>query len=591
MFREYAEHGWVLVPIRAGGKSPSRKDWSSRDNCIANPFVASKLKAVGLAHAYSGTCALDVDDLAVARGALLEEGVDLDRLLEAPNAVRIESGSPNKAKLLYRLNEPLPSKVLALTADKRHAAQLRCATADGKTVQDLLPPSLHPENGCVYRWVGDWKCLPELPPELLAVWKEKISPAAQPGGSTAPSASESELRDLVFSHDPDCNYTDWIRLGMVIHHESAGAGWGFDLWDEWSKLAGEKYRGRADLIPHWQSFKGEGENSVTIGTLRAGRAATSDDFTDLGPLEGEEDERDPWEAQTPRFTLVHASEWANRPPPTWLVKDILPYQDLAMVYGAPGSGKSFWMLDVALAIAGAADWRSSYKTDHGAVVWLAAEAAGSMRNRIQAYIQGRSLKMEDHQFWIVGETPNLSDAVNTSSLVDTVKGVAPKLIVVDTLSAASGGANENSGEDMNMVLAACRLLHAETGALIVIIHHSGKDSSRGARGWSGLQGAVNTEIEIVHLPDSPARVAKLTKQRDAEGGVELPFQLVPVPVTMEDTSCVVEHFHTAQLAAQFDYSEPIEIGVEEEHMMALLFEYENDSHVDDIETVEFNDLL
>ena len=589
MFRDYAEHGWVLVPLREGEKAPAEKGWSQRDNCIQNPLVAHRLKAAGLAHAYSGTCALDIDDLEAAREGLAEWGVDIDLLLSAPDAVRIDSGSKNSAKLLYALDEPLPTKALVLTEEKRHAAQMRCGTADGKTVQDALPPSLHP-SGRRYRWAGagEWDELPPIPSTLLAAWKEAIGSVAGQSKAGEPKAQQQELERLLPQYDPDSNYTDWIKVGMALHHESGGAAWGFALWDDWSST-GKKYKGKADLIAHWRSF-GNSESPVTVGSLRSSTVATADDFRDLGDAQDEE-EFDPWEARRGNFTLVHASEWANRPPPTWLIKDILPYQDLAMMYGAPGSGKSFLALDMALAIAGFEDWRGEYKTDHGTVVWLAAEAAGSMRNRIQAYMQGKDIDMSMRNLWIVGETPNLSDAVNVSALTEAVKAAEPLLIVVDTLSAASGGANENSGEDMNAVLTACRLLHEETGALVLLIHHSGKDSSRGARGWSGLQGAVHTELEVIHLPDTQARMAKITKQRDAEGGVQLPFQLVPVQISMEDTSCIVDHFETAKLAVMTQYSEPLDMPVDEPHFLMQLMSYEVDGDGPELDTAEFSDLL
>lgn len=51
--------------------------------------------------------------------------------------------------------------------------EFRCGTREGLTVQDTLPPSIHPDTGRPYRWggKGDWRAIPEIPAALLAVWQ------------------------------------------------------------------------------------------------------------------------------------------------------------------------------------------------------------------------------------------------------------------------------------------------------------------------------------------------------------------------------------------------------------------------------------
>ena len=116
------------------------------------------------------------------------------------------------------------------------------------------------------------------------------------------------------------------------------------------------------------------------------------------------------------------------------------------------------------------------------------------------------------------------------------------IVVVDTLAQTTPGANENSGEDMGKALAHCKALHRATGALVVLIHHSGKDAARGARGWSGLKAACDAEIEVVRAKGS--RHARISKQKDGEDGSLLPFALSEVVVGSDEdgvdvTSCTV----------------------------------------------------
>ena len=121
-------------------------------------------------------------------------------------------------------------------------------------------------------------------------------------------------------------------------------------------------------------------------------------------------------------------------------------------------------------------------------------------------------------------------------------------VVIDTLSATTPGGNENSGEDMGRVLSHCKLLHRKTGALVVLIHHSGKDATKGARGWSGLRAAADAEIEVTRNGDF--RAATVTKLKDAGDFEQFSFKLNVVPLGNDAdgepvSSCVVEHIDAA----------------------------------------------
>jgi len=224
-----------------------------------------------------------------------------------------------------------------------------------------------------------------------------------------------------------------------------------------------------------------------------------------------------------------------------LVEDAIPKADLAMMFGPPGSGKSFVALDLAFSIATGYTW-FNMKTVQGPVGWIAAEAAGAMRNRARAYAQARGIVLDSTDLWIMEQSMSLMSAEDADALTHVMREIKPVIIFVDTLAAASGGADENSGADMNKVLDNCRKLHEATGALIMLIHHSGKDKSRGARGWSGLNAAVRAEFRLTHKEGSPIRVMETTKLSEGIEGQQFPFTLQPVPIDFDEdiTSCVVE---------------------------------------------------
>lgn len=282
----YVKGGWALVPIPRGSKAPCTSGWNKRENCVKDATKAHGLLGnVGLAHAYSDppTCAVDIDKLDIARSYLREHGIDLDALMGSADAVGISSGRPNRAKLLYTLPEPLPTLKLA-----NGALELRCATREFETVQDVLPPSIHPD-GQPYKWVlgsaAKANKPPPLPEALLKLWRESSRPSpAQPPSDPALATSQRtaatlhELRELLRGRDSDADYDTWIKVAMALHYATGGSDDGLAVWDEWS-ARGEKYKGRADLEAHWRSFKLDVPRPVTIEWLRRRAAASPGEFS------------------------------------------------------------------------------------------------------------------------------------------------------------------------------------------------------------------------------------------------------------------------------------------------------------------------
>lgn len=176
----YVELGWRLVPIPKGSKAPTGSGWNKPTRLVSTPEQAARLNGynIGLAHVESGTCCLDIDDYEKAEAWAEERGVNLPALLCADDAVQIISGKPGRAKLLYRLPECVDWLPTMKEADG--GLELRCATSVGKSVQDVLPPSIHPDTGQPYQWRGDPRKLPILPDNILSIWLEAAARRAKP---------------------------------------------------------------------------------------------------------------------------------------------------------------------------------------------------------------------------------------------------------------------------------------------------------------------------------------------------------------------------------------------------------------------------
>lgn len=249
-----------------------------------------------------------------------------------------------------------------------------------------------------------------------------------------------------------------------------------------------------------------------------------------------------------KFKVENAHEFSQRPAPTWIIKGVLPQAELGVLFGESGSGKSFFALDMGVAVAQGTDWRG-FKTRPGRVVYVAAEGAGGFRNRLKAHAHQHGLDLRELNIGIIAGAPNLKDKADALDVAKSIQASGgADLVIIDTFAQTMPGSNENSGEDVGQALAHCKgISRALKGAMVMLVHHSGKDSSKGARGWSGLRAAADVEIEVIRADDS--RVATISKQKDGQDGAEFGFKLHTVVVDLDEdgeeiTSCIVEHTGT-----------------------------------------------
>ena len=270
----YIRHGLSLVPIPAGTKGPRSPGWNHKENALKSQADLPPGFGIGLAHAYSGTMALDIDNWTIASTMLAEHGINLQALYDAPDAVIINSGKEGHGKLLYKMpfGLALPSK--KIVHNKITVYELRCATANGLTVQDVLPPSIHPEVKRPYTWAGHghWMRMPEIPPSLFNLWngmleREKERTIATDG---TVDASWSEIRQALESVPADCSREEWVSIGMALHWAGTQTDQleqAMQLWNEWSATSQFKYPGEREIATQWHSFKTDKATAVKLGTL------------------------------------------------------------------------------------------------------------------------------------------------------------------------------------------------------------------------------------------------------------------------------------------------------------------------------------
>lgn len=273
-------------------------------------------------------------------------------------------------------------------------------------------------------------------------------------------------------------------------------------------------------------------------------------------------------------SVAFADELPDRyEPPDELIEGVLTSGDGSVLYGDSNSGKTFLVIDMAASVSRGVPWMGK-RTEPGMVVYLAAESPASVRGRLQAYQKHHGCKVPN--FAVVQSPIDLFDGdADTNRVITLVqqlerqRGQKVRLIVGDTLARLSAGANENAGQDMGLVVRRFDRIRTECKAHFLLIHHSGKSAASGARGWSGVRAAVDTEIEI---SDSPSgRCVEITKQRDlSTKGQRIGFRLDVVTLGHTKwgepaTSCVV-----AASDAPVKAGKAIKLGETQQAVMALL---------------------
>lgn len=253
---------------------------------------------------------------------------------------------------------------------------------------------------------------------------------------------------------------------------------------------------------------------------------------------------------------------AEAPPP--LIEGLLDQETLAVVYGPSNGGKTFIVMDLAFHIATGRKWYGRDVTP-GLVVYVAAEGGRNIHKRLAA-LKAHYAPTEPVAFALVPCPIDLrTDTADVKALVALVRdverqhGQKAQLVVVDTLSRALAGGDENASTDMGAFILNVDRLRAEVRATALVIHHTGKNVARGMRGWSGLLGALDTELEVEPAEDKRGGNLVATKQRDMPLGKALGYRLIDVEIGKDATgrslkSCVVRF-----VPLDFDEAHPVQV--------------------------------
>lgn len=244
-----------------------------------------------------------------------------------------------------------------------------------------------------------------------------------------------------------------------------------------------------------------------------------------------------------RTLPTHTSEdFEHMPRLGWLVRDVFHGGEVIILWGESQAGKTALLLDMVAAVANGSDWAGHPVTQTN-VIYVALEGQLGLRTRVQALEHDRG---GVHQKGIryIFDACNVGSTADVNALAVTALKHQAKFIVIDTLSASlAGTAEENSNSAMAGMIANIQRLTRMTGAAVLLVHHSGNDPRRGARGAYALHANPDVSIEVGNSGEG--RYWRLDKGRDGnhtKGWFQIePIEFQPAHEPQPLQSIVVRH--------------------------------------------------
>ena len=306
------------------------------------------------------------------------------------------------------------------------------------------------------------------------------------------------------SGQPEADY--WLAGVWAI----ASLGWatGKEIAQNWSQQSARYTDQGFDAA--WSGYKQYHPNPVGIGSLykKAMQLGWQGTPTSLVNM-----------VSSTKYKLLTGADLNALPPVKWRLKGILPYEGLAALYGQSATGKSFLAFDMATAIAQGTTW-FGIRTTKSIVIYVALEGESGFKNRVKAWELENNCPLPQNMFMVM--QPFL---VTNSTNVDELAATVPhnSMVIVDTLNRAAPTSDENSSKEMGEILQACKKLQGLIGGLVVLVHHTGKDTTKGPRGHSSFFAALDGAIEVERSHNK--RSWSIAKAKDGQDGLSFAFDL------------------------------------------------------------------
>jgi hypothetical protein len=286
-----------------------------------------------------------------------------------------------------------------------------------------------------------------------------------------------------------------------------------------------------------------------------------------GPEIIEHEDRDP--AKKPNgkaepFPVDTIATLLESAPRCTLVKGFGGRGELILFYGQPKHGKTFLTSHFAISVAVRAAWFGRKpKAPAGFVLYCALEGGCGMRQRLKAILQQDPAlgdQITEQNLIVMRQRIDVRQPSDVARLLATIAqheretGLPCLLIVIDTVARALGSGSDTDPKDMAaLISAADTIRNAGSKPTVALVHHAGKDTSRGPRGRSDLPGAIDACVLVERLENGAGNRATCEYAKDDPDGWAVDFRLEQVELgTDEDgdaiTSCVLREGEAHQFA-------------------------------------------
>jgi hypothetical protein len=385
----------------------------------------------------------------------------------------------------------------------------------------VAPGSTHP-NGKLYKWdflANPLKQAPSATPSLCDALSRR---------ENKPRSAES--RTVVLDGDTDVAWArQYLRDNVALPEGAGSDGQSYKIACTLRDRAISEETATALMTEEWDHphddewLAQKVANAYRYAAGDAGSTSAYADFEAVGIDDLPVVARAPsLPSRQPRLRVYRIADRFTISTTPWRVDGLIPENGLIVAYGQPKVGKTFYAMGLSISVATGTPFFGQ-RTLRGPATYIAAEGnAARLLDRARAWCAARGIQEADTAEWELIALPvDVTNNTEVSRLIDTLNGPRA-VIVIDTLARCMSG-DENTQKDMGAFVKGCDRIREATGAAVLILHHEGKNASKGARGSTVLGGAIDIGLRVRRIGASIA--VKVEDQRDGEKIPEMRFEL------------------------------------------------------------------